>query len=149
MATIGELEQQAGIGSSEAERTEFWRRFHHLDGKACLDAGVAELKRMIAERGGTIFRAARHRRQRWPALNDDQEAAVRDYSVRHGRRWKSILGDVWMGGPPYDDGGILRGLRNTHGPTWLQSYRLPKAVMGSGPDGSAAVSSEHTGQVEE
>ena len=149
MATIGELEQQAGIGSSDAERTAFWLRFHHLDGKACLDAGVAELKRMIAERDGTALRAARPRRQRWPALTDDQEAALREYAVRHGRRWKSILSDVWMGGPPYDDGGVLRGLRNTHGPTWLQSYRLPKADMGSGPDGSMAVSSEHTSQLEE
>ncbi|WP_313606820.1 hypothetical protein [Rhizobium sp.] len=80
-------------------------------------------------------------------MTDDQEVALREYAVRHGRRWKSILSDVWMGGPPHDDGGILRGLRNTHGPTWLQSYRLPKADMGSGPDGSMAVSSEHTGKV--
>jgi hypothetical protein len=60
-----------------------------------------------------------------------------------------MLGDVCMGEAPYNDGGILRGLRNTHGPAWLQSYRLPKADMGSGPDGSAAVSSDHTGQVKE
>ena len=149
MATIGELEQQAGIGSSAAERTAFWLRFHHLEGKACLDAGVAEPKRMIAARDGTALRAVRHRRQRWPALNDDQEAALRAYAVRHGRRWKSILKNVWMGGPPHDDGGILRGLRNTHGPNWLQSYRSPKAVIGSGPDGSAAVSSARIGKVEE
>lgn len=55
MATIGELEQQAGIGSSDAERTAFWLRFHHLDGKACLNAGVAELKRMIAGATGRLF----------------------------------------------------------------------------------------------
>lgn len=127
MATIGELEQQTGTGSSEAERTAFWLRFHHLDGNACLDAGVAELKRLIAERGGTVLRAARHRHQRWPALIDDREAALRAYATRHGRRRKSILGDVWMGGPPYGDGRIL----------------------GSGPDGSMAVSSEHTGRVKE
>jgi ParB/RepB/Spo0J family partition protein len=63
MATIGEIEQQAGIGSSHAERAGFWVRFHHLEGNACLDAGVAELKRMIAERDGTALRAARPRRQ--------------------------------------------------------------------------------------
>lgn len=149
MATIGELEQQAGIGSSDAERTAFWLRFHHLEGKACLDAGVAELKRMIADRAGTAHRATRHRRDRWPALTHDQEAALRAYTVRHGRRWKSSLSNVWMGGPPYDDGGILRRLRNTHGPTWLQSYRLPNAEVGGGPDGSAAVSSGQTGRVKE
>ena len=149
MATIGELEQQAGIGPTDAERTAFWRRFHHLEGKACLDAGVAELKRMIAARDGTAPRATRHRRERWPALTHDEQAALRAYAVKHGRRWKSILGDVWMAGPPHDDGGILRRLRNTHGPTWLQSYRLPKAFIGSRPDGSAAVSGEQTGKAEE
>ncbi|SCB37455.1 hypothetical protein [Rhizobium hainanense] len=149
MATIGELEQQAGIGSTDAERTAFWQRFRHLEGKACLDAGVAELKRVIAGHDGTAPRATRQRRERWPAPTHDEQAALRAYAVRHGRRWKSILGNVWMGGPPHDDGGILRRLRNTHGPTWLQSYRLPKADMRSGPDGSAAVSSEQAGQVKE
>ncbi|OWV73556.1 hypothetical protein ATY75_30790 [Rhizobium sp. N122] len=61
-----------------------------------------------------------------PPLTPEQEAALQAYAVRHGRRWKSILNNAWMGGPPYDDGGLLRGLRNSHGPTWLQSYRLPK-----------------------
>ena len=149
MATIGDLEQQAGIGSSDAERTAFWLRFHHLEGKACLDGGVAELKRMIAERSGMTLRAAKHGRQRWPALSDDQEAALRAYAAKHGRRWESILSDVWMGGPPYDDGGTLRGLRNTHGPTWLLSYRLPKAVLRSKPDGKAAVSDVGIGKSEE
>lgn len=149
MATIGELEQKAGIGSTDAERTAFWRRCHHLEGKACLDAGVAELKRMIAARDGTAPRTTRHRRERWPALTHDEQAALRAYAVKHGRRWKSVLGDVWLGGPPHDDGGILRRLRNTHGPTWLQSYRLPKAGMGSGADGSAAVSGELSDQAKE
>lgn len=53
--------------------------------------------------------------------------ALRKYAVKHGRRWKSVLNHVWMGGAPYDDGGVLRGLRNTHGPSWLHAYRLPKA----------------------
>ncbi len=139
MATIGDLERRAGIGSSDAERTAFWLRFHHLDGKACLNAGVAELKRMIAEReGGTELRTGESRRQRWPTPSDDQKAALQAYADRHGRRWKSIISEVWMGGPPHDDGGILRGLRNTHGPTWLQSYRLPKAALGGQSDCIAA-----------
>ena len=59
-------------------------------------------------------------------MTAEQEAALQAYAVRHGLRWKSILNNAWMGGAPHDDGGILRGLRNTHGPTWLQSYRLAK-----------------------
>lgn len=149
MSTIGDLEQQAGIGSPDLERTAFWLRFHHLDGKACLDAGVAELKRMISEREGTSLHPVKQTRLRLPVLSTDQETALLAYAARHGRRWKSILNNVWMGGPPHDDGGILRGLRNTHGPTWLQSYRLPKADKRSRPDGKPAVSSERTGKVEE
>ncbi len=149
MSTSGDLEKQAGIGSSDVERTAFWMRFHHLDGKACLDAGVAELRRMISEREGTAPHSEKRTRERLPVLSTEQEAALLAYAARHGRRWKSILNNVWMGGPPHDDGGILRGLRNTHGPTWLQSYRLPKAVPGCQPDGNVAVSGELAGKVEE
>lgn len=140
MATIRDLERQAGIGPSSAERTAFWRQFHHLDGKACLAAGVAELRRRIAANhawadGMPGSRSSARKRERLPLLNPEQEAALQAYAARHGRRWKSILNDVWMGGAPHDDGGILRGLRNSHGPTWLQSYRLPRARS---PDGAVA-----------
>lgn len=50
MSTIGDLERRAGIGASPAERTAFWLQFHHLEGEACLNAGVAELRRLIALR---------------------------------------------------------------------------------------------------
>lgn len=132
MATIGDLERQAGIGPTAQERAAFWRQFHHLDGTACLDAGVAELKRLIAaktDRAEAVPEPRRRapKRERLPPLNPEQEAALQAYAARHGRRWKSILNNVWMGGAPHDDGGILRGLRNSHGPTWLQSYRLASA----------------------
>lgn len=32
-------------------------------------------------------------------------------------------------GAPRDDGQVLRKLRNTHGPTWLDRYRLPKRPL--------------------
>ncbi|WP_429817324.1 hypothetical protein [Ensifer sp. B1-9] len=126
MGTIGDLERKAGIGPSRVERTAFWRQFHHLDGQACLDAGVAELRRMIVAKEGRAeaspsTRRGVRKRERLPPLTAEQEAALQAYAVRHGRRWKSILNNAWMGGAPYDDSGILRGLRNTHGPTWLQS----------------------------
>lgn len=53
--------------------------------------------------------------------------AMQAYAKRHGRRWKSMLREAWMGRPPHDDGGVLRELRNTHGADWLKAYRLPKA----------------------
>lgn len=127
MNTIGELERKAGIGTSVEARAAFWLQFHHLQGQACLEAGVAELKRMIAERDGAIRPVGRSKRQPLPDLDPEQVAALQRYAARHGRRWKSILNNVWMGGAPHDEGGTLRRLRNTHGPSWLHRYRLPKA----------------------
>ena len=132
LATIGDLEREAGIGQACQERLAFWRQFHHLEGKACLDAGVAELKRLIAAKvvraeGTPETRRRRQKRERLPPLTPEQEAALQAYAATHGRRWKSVLNHVWMGRAPHDDGGVLRGLRNSHGPTWLQSYRLPGA----------------------
>ncbi|ULJ82744.1 hypothetical protein MF410_34520 (plasmid) [Rhizobium sp. C104] len=130
MSTIGELEQRAGIGATPEERTEFWMRFRHLDGAECLRAGVAELNRLIAaeEAKPTATKPVtmRSRFAKLPPLTAEEERALQAYAVKHGRRWKSILNHVWMGGAPHDDGGTLRRLRNSHGPTWLQSYRLPK-----------------------
>lgn len=56
-------------------------------------------------------------------LTAEQEAALAAFAERNGRRWKSALSDAWMkaAAPP-----ILHHLRNTHGPSWLASYRLPK-----------------------
>jgi len=59
-------------------------------------------------------------------LTGQEEAALQDYAARHGRSCKGILNCGWMGEPPCDDGQVLRKLRNTHGPTWLDRYRLPK-----------------------
>lgn len=131
MSTIADLERRAGIGASPAERTAFWLQFHHLEGEACLNAGVAELRRLIALREAPAdprpkTRTVRRTRETLPPLTPEQEAALQVYAARHGRCWKSILNHAWMGGLPHDDGGLLRGLRNSHGPTWLQSYRLPK-----------------------
>lgn len=58
-------------------------------------------------------------------LTPEQVDALRRYAKKHGRTWKSKLRDAWMGMPPHDDAGTLRGLRNSHGPTWLDRFRLP------------------------
>ncbi|MET3757087.1 MULTISPECIES: hypothetical protein [Rhizobium] len=135
MSTIGELERRAGIGSSPEERTAFWIRFHHLGGVECLKAGVAELNRLIAEREAVSARpsnAPRAKPAKLPPLSAEEEQALQAYAAEHGRRWKNILNRVWMGEAPHDDAGTLRRLRNSHGPSWLQSYRLPRA---GSPDG--------------
>jgi hypothetical protein len=45
--SIGALERLAGIGRTSEERAAFWQPFSNLPGAEGLDAGVAELKRMI------------------------------------------------------------------------------------------------------
>ena len=107
MSTIGDLERKAGIGTSPTERTAFWRQFHHLEGEACLNAGVAELRRLIAQKEARPdprpkVRAVRRTRETLPPLTVEQEAALQAYAARHGRRWKSILSNAWLGGPPHD-----------------------------------------------
>jgi hypothetical protein len=45
--SIGALERLAGIGRAPEERAAFWQPFSKLPGAQGLDAGVAELKRII------------------------------------------------------------------------------------------------------
>ncbi|CAN7626554.1 hypothetical protein [Neorhizobium sp. LjRoot104] len=66
-----------------------------------------------------------------PPLTEQEEAALREYAARHGRSWKRILNHVWMGEAPDDAGQILPKLRNTHGPGWLDRYRLSKRPANS------------------
>ncbi|WP_234913187.1 hypothetical protein [Rhizobium giardinii] len=87
--------------------------------------------------------AARAKRERLPRLTAAEEQALQAYAAKHGRRWKSVLNHVWMGGQPHDDGATLRRQRNARGPTWLQSYRLPKPRPDEEPD------SEHRPDVPE
>ncbi len=60
------------------------------------------------------------------AATPEELDALQRYAAKHGRRWKSVLRDAWMGNAPWDDGGILRTIRNVRGPTWLDKFKLPK-----------------------
>lgn len=51
--SIGALERLAGIGGATDERAAFWEPFSELPGSQGLDAGVAELKRMIRAQART------------------------------------------------------------------------------------------------
>jgi hypothetical protein len=58
-----------------------------------------------------------------PPLTPAQVAALQDFARAHGRRWKSALRDLWMRSAASP---VLHQLRNTHGPSWLASFRLPE-----------------------
>lgn len=56
-------------------------------------------------------------------LTEEQVAAIRAYAKKHGRFWKQQLNLDWMYARTT---GTLQELRNTHGPSWLVDYKLPK-----------------------
>jgi hypothetical protein len=62
---------------------------------------------------------------RLPRLTLEQLEALIRYADEHGRTWKSQLNHEWMNGTC--SGEVYR-LRNTHGPSWLVSFSLRKAV---------------------
>ena len=66
-------------------------------------------------------------------LTADELAALTAFAGAHGRRWKSELNNVywynarlWRGVDGRDDivGSVLHGLRNTHGPSWLDGFKF-------------------------
>ena len=61
-------------------------------------------------------------------LHNDELAQLRAYAEQEGRRWKTRLElDYWWRGLPVPGFPLLYGLRNSHGPSWLVAFRLPKA----------------------
>jgi hypothetical protein len=54
-------------------------------------------------------------------LTPEQLAAVAAFARLHGRRWKLHLRQQWEWARATP---ILHGLRNSHGPAWLATYRL-------------------------
>ena len=75
---------------------------------------------------------ARHRYDRYAPLSPDELTALESYAAKHGRAWKARLRDAWMsGGNEEGTGGVLRTLRNTHGPRWLEQFRLSRPKVES------------------
>ena len=55
-------------------------------------------------------------------LTADELRAVQAYAAKHGRTWKQQLRYAWMDA---SEPGYLQALRNSHGPAWLNTFRLP------------------------
>lgn len=62
-------------------------------------------------------------------LTPDELAAVVEFANTHGRTWKADLRDLWMRAAAP---ATLHRLRNTHGPSWLASFKLSKSNSGAG-----------------
>lgn len=57
-----------------------------------------------------------------PQVDSETLAELQKFAKAEGRTWKEKLNDHWMRASA--PGGLHR-LRNTHGPEWLASYKLP------------------------
>jgi len=62
--------------------------------------------------------------------NAEQLEAVKAFATKHGRTWKDKLLTAWMNGADAREpnGHLLRQVRNTLGPRWLDKVNLKKAV---------------------
>ena len=65
-------------------------------------------------------------------LTETELREIKAFAAVEGRRWKDVLQreSWWRGLPCRDKSGTdyptLYGLRNTHGPSWLDRFKLPK-----------------------
>lgn len=74
-------------------------------------------------------------------LTVEQLAAIQTWATSHGRTWKAALRHAWETGDyvhteGFANSAALQQIRNTFGPSWLISFRLPAetpapAVIGS------------------
>ena len=63
-------------------------------------------------------------------LTQTEHDVIRAYAREHGRYWKASLRDDWMNARTT---GIMQALRNSHGPSWLVSFSLPRDQSLAGP----------------
>ena len=63
-------------------------------------------------------------------LTRTEHDTIRAYAMEHGRYWKVSLRDDWMNARTT---GIMQALRNSHGPSWLVSFSLPRDQSLAGP----------------
>lgn len=71
--------------------------------------------------------------RRYRDLTPTELEAVKAFAADHGRRWKSVLRDIywynariWRAGPDDSYGYTLHSIRNNLGPDWLAGFRLSK-----------------------
>ena len=60
-----------------------------------------------------------------PQLTEEQDAAIQAYAEYHGKNWKKQLLEDWLNGKDtrFNNGHLLRQVRNQFGPKWLEEYR--------------------------
>jgi hypothetical protein len=71
-------------------------------------------------------------------LTAEQLEALQQFAKQYGRTWKSALREAWMTGDygTFETSNLLQQIRNTFGPSWLVSFRLPNETPVSPVSGS-------------
>jgi hypothetical protein len=64
------------------------------------------------------------KRTTYAKLTTEQLDAIKEYAAIYGRTWKQSLRDDWMAARCI---GAVHALRNSHGPSWLNSFKLTEA----------------------
>lgn len=59
-------------------------------------------------------------------LTDPQQFTISLFAQLEGHNWKSKLREMWETGTVDESYQTLYRLRNSHGPSWLDAYRLPQ-----------------------
>lgn len=63
----------------------------------------------------------------YPKLTDEELIELKSFATQEGRRWKEVLNyEYWFRGLPVPGFPLLYGLRNSHGPVWLDDFRFSK-----------------------
>lgn len=66
-----------------------------------------------------------------PALTVDECIELRAFAAERGRKWKAELqAESWWRGIPMRGYPTLYGLRNSHGPEWLEAFDLGSIALG-------------------
>ena len=135
------MDQTALSASAKSQRAEYRQQddapnrycvnvyFDHGEGFLRRETIADKLtKRQAESLTNALNRAARALAQAreeftYPPLTDDQLAALFRFASIAGRHWKQSLRDGWQHGTNTAE---LQHLRNTHGPRWLDGFKLPR-----------------------
>jgi hypothetical protein len=76
------------------------------------------------------------------SLTQEEHAQLCAFALIKGRSWRTIMNRFWYRGEPVPGYPLLYGLRNSHGPEWLDAWELPSdyaPTIGTAMEAAASV----------
>ncbi len=65
------------------------------------------------------------------SLTQEEHAQLCAFALIKGRSWRTIINRFWYRGEPVPGYPLLYGLRNSHGPEWLDTWEMPREYVPS------------------